>query len=286
MKDAFVTIAVNDLRGTREGIVLDWGGTNRPLLPGSQVPGYTTGATTPLGSDKPIGAPVDFSIPLDFNGSDGIFFAPFGVQNQVTLKSNWPDPAFRGAFLPAERSVRADGFEAKWRVSYYGRDYPQQWTGRGGNERFNTKSVYDSRFGAQFLSILDAYRYFERSIKYGVLFLVLVFTTFFLFEDPSVSVSDGRSGALFVLSAAALHFRIHRLRRGIFGRRARIGGADHMVLSIFSRRRSPHFDDRRRFGRCLPFPLHHTSSAGLRAAHGLDCVVCWPGSGHVRDAQS
>ena len=52
MKDAFVTIAVNDLRGTREGIVLDWGGTNRPLLPGSQVPGYTTGATTPR--DKSI----------------------------------------------------------------------------------------------------------------------------------------------------------------------------------------------------------------------------------------
>ena len=37
-------------------------------------------------------------------------------------------------------------------------------------------------FGAQFLSILDSYRYVERSIKYGVLFLVLVFTTFFLFE--------------------------------------------------------------------------------------------------------
>ena len=39
-----------------------------------------------------------------------------------------------------------------------------------------------SLFGAQFLSILDAYRYVERSIKYGVLFFVLVFTTFFLFE--------------------------------------------------------------------------------------------------------
>jgi inner membrane protein len=181
-KDAFVTIAMNDLRGTREGIVLDWGGTKRPLLPGSQVPGYTTGATASLGSDKPIDAPVDFSIPLDFNGSDGIFFAPFGVQNEITLKSNWPDPAFRGAFLPADRSVRADGFDAKWRVSYYGRDYPQQWTSRAGNERFNTQSVFNSRFGAQFLSILDAYRYVERSIKYGVLFLVLVFTTFFLFE--------------------------------------------------------------------------------------------------------
>ena len=180
-KDAFVTIAVNDLRGTREGLVLDWGGTKRPMLPGSQVPGYTTGATASLG-DKPIANEISFSIPLDFNGSDGVFFAPFGVQNEATLKSNWPDPAFRGSFLPAERLVRPDGFNATWRVSYYGRDYPQQWTSRGGNERFNVLSVTNSRFGANFLSILDAYRYVERSIKYGVLFLVLVFTTFFLFE--------------------------------------------------------------------------------------------------------
>jgi inner membrane protein len=181
-KDAFVTIAVNDLRGTREGLILDWGGTKRPLLPGSQVPGYTTGATASLGNDKPIASDIEFSIPLDFNGSDGIFFAPFGVQNEATLKSNWPDPAFRGAFLPTSHSVSLDGFSATWKISYYGRDYPQSWTSRAGNERFNTLAVANSRFGAQFLSILDAYRYVERSIKYGVLFLVLVFTTFFLFE--------------------------------------------------------------------------------------------------------
>jgi inner membrane protein len=129
-----------------------------------------------------MAADIQFSIPLDFNGSEGIFFAPFGVQNEATLKSNWADPGFRGAFLPAERSVRPDGFDATWKVSYYGRDYPQSWTSRAGNERFTTQSVSNSLFGAQFLSILDAYRYVERSIKYGVLFLVLVFTAFFLFE--------------------------------------------------------------------------------------------------------
>jgi len=181
-KDAFVTIAINDLRGTREALVLDWGGAKRSLLPGSQVPGYTTGATALLSDDRPIANPVDFSIPLDFNGSEGIYFAPFGVQNEASLKSNWPDPAFRGAFLPAERSVRPDGFDAKWKVSYYGRSYPQSWTSQTGNERFTTQAVAQSMFGAQFLSVLDAYRYVERSIKYGVLFLVLVFTTFFLFE--------------------------------------------------------------------------------------------------------
>src|SRR3989475_12876045 len=181
-KDAFVTIAINDLRGTREAIVLDWGGAKHPMLPGSQVPGHTTGATASLGSDQPISNEIQFSIPLDFNGSEGIYFAPFGVQNEATLKSNSADVGFRGAFLPAERSLRADGFDAKWKVSYYGRDYPQSWTSRTGNERFTTQAVSNSLFGAQFLSILDAYRYVERSIKYGVLFLVLVFTTFFLFE--------------------------------------------------------------------------------------------------------
>ena len=181
-KDALVSIAINDLRGTREGLVLDWGGMKRPMLPGSNVPGYTTGAPAALGDGKPINAPVEFSIPIDFNGSEGIYFVPFGVQNEAVLKSNWPDPAFRGAFLPAERSVRDNGFDARWKVSYYGRSYPQSWTSQTGNERFATQAVSQSMFGTQFLSVLDAYRYVERSIKYGVLFLVLVFTTFFLFE--------------------------------------------------------------------------------------------------------
>jgi inner membrane protein len=180
--DAFVTVAVSDLRGTREGLVLDWAGEKQPLLPGSQVPGYTTGVTANVGKAAAVGTPVDFGIAMDVNGSGGIFFAPFGVENEAELKSNWPDPGFRGAFLPAERSVRPDGFDAKWKISYYGRDYPQQWTSRIGNERFSERSVSASTFGAQLLSILDAYRYVERSIKYGVLFFVLVFTTFFLFE--------------------------------------------------------------------------------------------------------
>ena len=181
-KDAAVTLAVSDLRGTRESLVLDWGGRKTPLQPGSQLPGYTTGITAEVGTEQPFTGPSAFSIALDINGSGGIFVAPFGMQNQVTLKSNWPDPGFRGAFLPTDRSVREDGFDAKWQVSYYGRDYPQRWTSRSGNERFNANSVSASLFGTQFIKVLDAYRYVERSIKYGVLFFVLVFTTFFLFE--------------------------------------------------------------------------------------------------------
>jgi inner membrane protein involved in colicin E2 resistance len=39
---------------------------------------------------------------------------------------------------------------------------------------FHQRGGFEFTFGTQFLSILDAYRYVERSIKYGVLFLVLV----------------------------------------------------------------------------------------------------------------
>src|ERR1051326_4124019 len=36
-KDAFVTIATDDLRGTREAIVLDWGGTAHSMTIASRV---------------------------------------------------------------------------------------------------------------------------------------------------------------------------------------------------------------------------------------------------------
>jgi inner membrane protein len=131
------------------------------------------------------------------------------VQNEAELKSNWPDPGFRGAFLPAERSVRADGFDAKWKVSYYGRDYPQMWTSISGNQRFNEKTVSASLFGAEFLSILDAYRFVERSIKYGVLFLVLVFTTFFLFEVTARQKIHPFQYLMVGAAGGRLHFSLH-----------------------------------------------------------------------------
>jgi inner membrane protein len=42
--------------------------------------------------------------------------------------------------------------------------------------------VAQSLFGVALVSPIDAYRKVERSIKYGVLFITLVFTAFFLFE--------------------------------------------------------------------------------------------------------
>jgi hypothetical protein len=109
----------------------------------------------------------------------------------------------------------------------------------------------------------DAYRYVERSIKYGVLFLVLVFTTFFLFEvtaaaeNSSVPISDGRRDALYLLSAAALDLRVYRIRLCVSDRGGGIDNIDHVVLPIFPRRRREDINDRRWPGRSLHVSLHY-----------------------------
>jgi inner membrane protein len=120
----------------------------------------------------------------------------------VQLTSTWADPGFSGSFLPVARDVTAQGFRATWQVSHYGRDYPQEWGTHGSVLPPAASVVEASAFGVNLFQPVTAYRTTERAIKYGVLFLGLVFGTFFLFE----TVSGVRLNALnYLLVGAALY---------------------------------------------------------------------------------
>ena len=178
---ARVSLAVSDLRGLRESVALGWGGQTIPLQPGSRWEGFSTGLHAPvtLSAD---GGQQTFSLELTLNGSESFSVVPLGRETRVSLASPWQDPGFFGAFLPTERTIGPGGFEATWQVSYYGRDFPQQWTDQAGQPRPAMEAFTAAAFGVNLLPAIDAYRTVERSIKYGVLFIALVFTTFFLFE--------------------------------------------------------------------------------------------------------
>lgn len=180
--DAVVAFAIPDLRGVKETLQLRWGESLLPLSPGSKLKGFSTGMFANVGNLPEHNATIPFKLNLTLNGSGGIHFAPVGDQNSVKLSSPWPDPSFRGAFLPSERTVTAEGFTANWQLSYYGRDYSQQWTDLDESAGLNSTSATNSLFGVNFLAGIDAYRNVERAIKYGLLFFVLVFVAFFLFE--------------------------------------------------------------------------------------------------------
>jgi len=142
----------------------------------------------------------EFSLELTLNGSEGLKFLPLGRQTEVKLASAWADPSFDGAYLPTEREVGPEGFSAAWRVSYYGRSFPQQWM-VGGEDQPEAGKIEETAFGVKLMQPVNGYRTTERAIKYGVLFIALVFTTFFLFE----AVCRVRLNALnYLLVGAAL----------------------------------------------------------------------------------
>ncbi len=92
--------------------------------------------------------------------------------------SNFPHPSFQGNWLPAERVVSAEGFEAQWKIPFLGRSFPQAWI-----DSANLRdSIERSTFGVDFVNPVDHYRMAERSVKYAGLFILLTFAALWLFE--------------------------------------------------------------------------------------------------------
>ncbi len=105
-------------------------------------------------------------------------------------------------------------------------------------------------------------------------------------KNSSISVFDGRRGALSVLSAAVVDFGIYRIWLGLFDRGSCIDNVDHVVLPLFSRRRRAHTNDWRRPGWSLHVSLYHLAATGLRTAHGRNRPLHRAGDRNVCDAQS
>ncbi|MFH0964283.1 MAG: cell envelope integrity protein CreD, partial [Planctomycetota bacterium] len=184
-ESAVVTLAVSDLRGTGNVLAITMGGQTSEFAPGCRLNGYPSGITARVPAVQELRADLTFRMTLDVKGSGGMSFAPVGRRNRVKLTSTWPDPSFRGAFLPAERKVSSEGFDASWEVSWYGRGYSQQSTDQAKDRAFAADAINPSLFGVDFLALVDAYRMVERSAKHGALFIALIFAAFFLFEALS-----------------------------------------------------------------------------------------------------
>jgi inner membrane protein len=119
-----------------------------------------------------------FSVALSLNGSEALYLGPFARETTVQLTSNSQDPSFQGNWLPVEHTISEEGFEASWRVSYLGRNYPQAWISTEAVEQ----AIDASRFGVSMLSPVDQYRMAERSVKYAGLFILLTFALMWLSE--------------------------------------------------------------------------------------------------------
>ena len=177
---ARVCFAITDLRGVRESLTLVWNCQPVPMQPGAnltqaQDPGLH--AILPAGAAQ---AAAEFSLTLTLNGSDALMLAPLARGTKMHLSSPWPDPSFCGDYLPVRRTVTPGGFDAQWEMSFYARALPQQWD--GSQTKISLADLGQNAFGVRMAPAVSAYRIVERAVKYGILFIVLAFTMFFLFE--------------------------------------------------------------------------------------------------------
>jgi inner membrane protein len=179
---AATTVEISDLRGTLAVSPLLFGDRPVTLEPTAETAVFASGVRglTPLAPDTT--APIAFVVDLTLAGSDALRFLPTGKATSVRLGAGWPDPGFSGAFLPTARSITPQGFEARWQVSYLARAFPHTWL-EGTVDRSAMLEQRDkATFGVSFVQPVDHYQQTERALKYGLLFILLTFTVFLLWE--------------------------------------------------------------------------------------------------------
>lgn len=121
---------------------------------------------------------IAFDLALTIAGGGSLRFAPAGEETAIALEGTWPHPSFQGARLPDQRTVGETGFKASWTVPYLARAIPRAFfADQGLQGRFETEA-----FGLDFVSTESPYTSVNRALKYALMFLGLVFLTFFLIE--------------------------------------------------------------------------------------------------------
>ena len=122
----------------------------------------------------------NFSYTLDLKGTDELSFLHIGKTTDVEVTSDWDSPSYSGRHLPDTHTESKRGFDAKWRMLFYNRPFPQQWT--NSDTVLVSKAAGDAVFGVKFSLPVDQYRKTMRTTKYSTLIILLTFVSLFLTE--------------------------------------------------------------------------------------------------------
>lgn len=178
-EESSLALGISDLRGIRKVTTLDWAGKKLKFVPGTNgLKLFDSGQSVSL-SGLQQGTSYPFAFTLQLNGSRDMNIFPAGKENKISLQSSWKDPTFTGGFLPSQKSINKDGFSSTWEVSYFNRNLPQVWTDADPDIK---NSLAQYMVGATLGTPVEFYRTAIRAVKYGNLFIIMTFITFFIFE--------------------------------------------------------------------------------------------------------
>ncbi|WP_115528501.1 MULTISPECIES: cell envelope integrity protein CreD [Xanthomonas] len=125
----------------------------------------------PLAGKLVDGNAVDMTFVLD--GTRSLTIAPIADNNDIALRSAWPHPLFGGRFLPNAPTISERGFDASWSLSSLA---------TGAQTQLQSSQSSLDTLEVRLVDPVDVYTQADRASKYGILFVVLTFVAFVLFE--------------------------------------------------------------------------------------------------------
>ncbi len=177
-----LVLGLSDVRGIQGALEIIANGS--PLAPESGTASnmVATGVHAPLQAiDTGALQNLNVKIRLNLLGTDALQIVPLGNQTDVSLTADWPHPSFTGRFLPVDREVRADGFNARWSTNALATGIMDRQNVCS-TDKCGPAAFTNATFGVRFLDPVDHYRKSERAVKYGLLFIALTFAGVFLHE--------------------------------------------------------------------------------------------------------
>ncbi len=173
----YLSFSIADVRGLVGTPSLRVGGAAVALRQGNGGHRAGRGLHAPLPAAAASGErlQLDLQFAGTLAGTESLAIAPIADSNHIALASSWPHPQFEGRFLPREREVGAAGFTASWDISSLASAAQAQYA-QGAEEG----AIETLRLGL--VEPVNVYTQADRASKYGVLFVLLTFVGFFMFE--------------------------------------------------------------------------------------------------------
>ncbi len=146
---------------------------------------------------------------LRFSGAQRIAVLAYGKTTHLSVQGDWPSPGFDGGFLPTTRTVSPKGFTAEWSLPFIARGVRAE----GPSE--SVSGLDSTALGISFIEVADPYQSVNRSLKYVLLFVGLLFLSYFIFEvttgkrvHPAQYILVGVAQIIFYLLLLSLAERI------------------------------------------------------------------------------
>lgn len=180
----YIAIGISDARGIENIPTITLNEKHLDILPGSKLKFLGEGIHAKVDNlDNDQSQELTLTLPLKLQGTSSFSVTPIGRETSVSMTSDWPHPSFNGQFLPRSPQINNDGFSADWQTTYFSTNYKE--TFNSCTQDTTSKACVDLpeiNFGVSLLEPVDLYVKTNRAIKYAILFIVLTFTGFFLFE--------------------------------------------------------------------------------------------------------